>query len=361
MIHTDPSTERWLEAAAHGNTAAVVEFLDSGFDINAREWLGATALFKAVHSGHLETIRVLLERGAGLDFEDSFRYTALTHAIRRSQPRFWDPSYVPDPEPLKLLVAAGARYNLIDAVLTKDLQLARARLEEGSNPDHGEGTYHGPVIMEAARIGNVAMIDLLLDHGANIEAQDDLGQRPLLSAAGYGQIEAVRRLLDRGADIDAVSWSDVSALAYAAVEGHHEIVELLFSRGARRGIVDALALEDPTILAVLLDERLRENRDIDWISDGRQRIAMVAVARGNPAIVRLLLDRGAAHLTDWRDDHTLLAEASRHGHLEVMRLLIDRGANLHAVGKDGLTPLAWAIREGQDEAAALLRGAEAER
>ncbi len=81
---------------------------------------------------------------------------------------------------------------------------------------------------------------------------------------------------------------------------------------------------------------------------------MSAAAQGNPAMIRLLLDRGAAHL-DQHDGHSLLAEAASHGHLEVMRLLIDRGANIDAVGYAGITPLARAIESGQEEAAKLLR------
>jgi ankyrin repeat protein len=70
-------------------------------------------------------------------------------------------------------------------------------------------------------------------------------------------------------------------------------------------------------------------------------VSLLAAERGSGAIVRLLLDRGAAHFQEWCDDHTLLAEAARHGHIAVARLLIDRGADIHAVGRDGLTPLAW--------------------
>jgi ankyrin repeat protein len=69
---------------------------------------------------------------------------------------------------------------------------------------------------------------------------------------------------------------------------------------------------------------------------------MEAVGLGNPEIVRLLLDRGASHFLDWRDHHSLLAEASKQGHVEVARLLIEDGAALHAIGWDELTPLAWA-------------------
>ena len=358
MRDADPLIGELLQAADRGDTAVVLDLLASGVDVNAHSEGESTALLMAVRNGHIETIRVLLEHGAHPNPDDSRGYTALTHAILRSLPRRWHPAWVPDPEPLKLLKAAGARYNLIDAVLSNDLELVRSRLDEGGDPNEGEGSYSGPLLMEAAECGHVEMVDLLLDRGARIEATDDICRTSLHCAAQKGQTEVVIRLLDLGADLDAVN--STSALGHAAIGGHHDLVSVLMSRGAKRGIVDALALNDQTILVSLLDEKLREGSDIDWITDGRYRIALLAAGLGNAAIVRLLLDRGAAHLRKF-DDHSLLAEASKHGHVEVVRLLIDRGADLHAVGEDGLTPLDWAIREGRDETAALLRLAEVSR
>lgn len=352
----DLSLEQWLEAAKRGDAAFIADYLNRGFDINAANGNHATALMNAVRNRHLDLIRILLDRGADLRPEDSYGFTALTHAIIVS--RTWDGWYRiddPDPRPLELLLAAGGRYSLCDAVLLNDLGLARTRLEEGADPDTGQYTYHGPLLKVAAELGHVGIVDLLLDWGANLEATDDLGQRALLSAARRGKTEAVRRLLERGADLNAVDWSGQSALSNAAIDGHHELAELLLSVGATRGIVAALALDDRALFEALLDQSLRDGMDIDWISDGRFRLAMVAVQRGKTEFVRLLLDRGALIHHEWQDARTLLGEAARCGHLDVAQLLIDRGADLHAVGRDGLTALAWALQEDRREIAALLR------
>lgn len=361
-FESDRMLEEWLEAAKRGDTAFVVEQLQRGRNVNAGdEYTKTTALMMAVWGCQIEMIQLLLAHGADLSPENSVGFTALTNAIICS--RSWPGDYwrVPQPDrrPLELLLAAGARYRLCDAVLLDDVELARVRLDEGDDVNTGEGDYHGPLLKIAAELGYLEIVDLLLDRGADIEATDDLGQRPLLSAARYGRTEIVRRLLDRGADINAVDWSGQSALSNSAVEDHHDTFHLLLSRGARRGIVDALALNDTALLEDLLDREPRGDPDVDWLTDGRVRLAMLAARRGSVAIVRVLLDRGAAHLQKWSDDHTLLAEAARHGHLEVVQLLIDRGADLHGVGSDGLTALAWAVREGRDEVAGMLRRAGA--
>jgi uncharacterized protein len=363
IYEPDPVFREWLEAAERGDTAFVVDQLRRGMDVNAgRDGINMTALMMAVRGCQPEMIRLLLDRGADLGPENSLGYTAMTYAVisSRSWGDYWHVPR-PDPRPLELLLAAGGRYGLREAVLLNDVDLARTRLDEGADVDTGEGTYNGPLLKIAAELGHLDVVDLLLDRRANIEATDDLGQRALMSAARYGRTEVVRHLLDRGADINAVDWSGQSALSNSAVEGHHGLFDLLLSRGAQRGIVDALALDDVALLETLLDERLRCESDVDWLSDGRVRLAMLAAGRGNVAVVRLLLDRGAAHFQEWCDDHTLLAEAARRGHVDVAQLLIDRGADLQAVGRDGLTPLAWAIKEGREEVASMLKLAGATR
>lgn len=363
FLHTDPVIREWLVAAYQGDLTRLLEGLDSGIDINTPCANGSTALMLAARAGRVDVVRLLLDRGADLSPQNSLCETALTMALIRS--RTWDGYWIvdrPDPMPLQMLLAAGARYSLRDAVLLNDVPLARSRLEEGADPNTGEWSYHGPVLKIAAELGYVEMVGLLLDHGASIEATDDLGQRPLLSAARYGRIEVVRRLLDRGADLDAVGWSGESALANAAAARHHDLVELLLDRGARRGLVDAACLGDEAIFEVLLEERLRDTDDptwIDWIGDAGHWIAFLAAGAGQVGILRRLLDRGARLFIEDRDAHSLLAEAARWGHADAVRFLIDRGADVHAIGRDGQTPLAWAIAEGRDEVAAILRAAGA--
>src|SRR6516165_11985513 len=98
--------EEWLQAAQRGDLATVVEFLDLGMDVNAGDTINTTALMMAVWGGHPGVIRVLLDRGASLSPQNSLGHTAVTIALRRSQPREEYPGGS-DPTQLERLLAAG--------------------------------------------------------------------------------------------------------------------------------------------------------------------------------------------------------------------------------------------------------------
>jgi uncharacterized protein len=345
----------WFEAVEQGNAELVMDLLKRGADVIAGDLINTSALMIAVRSHHLDVIKVLLDHGASMSSENTAGYSAMTCAVIES--RIWDALFgvdETDPRPLSMLLAAGGRFGLREAVLLNAVDLAQRRLDEGADPGTGDYTYYGAVLMNAAELGYREMVKLLLDRGANTEATDDLGQTALIVAADAGRAEIVSLLLDRGASIDTVDWCGGSALARAAIQNRRDVIALLLSRGAERGIFDAVALNDEA----LVEEKLGEDADANKHSLGFGRPPILAARRGSVAIVRLLLEHGAVHCDDL-DDHSLLAEASRHGHLEVVQLLIERGADLHTVGKDGRTPLALATENGKDAIVNCLRRAGA--
>ncbi|KAF8538590.1 ankyrin repeat protein, partial [Trichophaea hybrida] len=74
---------------------------------------------------------------------------------------------------------------------------------------------------------------LLLTHGANVEAKDNLGETPLYHAASHGHEAAVRLLLEYHAKVNArASQTRETTLHQAAQRSHEGIARILVSAGA---------------------------------------------------------------------------------------------------------------------------------
>ncbi|KAK3333495.1 hypothetical protein B0T19DRAFT_127592 [Cercophora scortea] len=81
--------------------------------------------------------------------------------------------------------------------------------------------------------GHAAVVELLLDAGADIETVDNRHSgTPLSSAAACGHRAIVELLLDRGANMEAVDQSGRTPLSWAAHCEEHEIIKLLLKKGA---------------------------------------------------------------------------------------------------------------------------------
>jgi ankyrin repeat protein len=189
-------TEHEHITTLHENLTIIKALLDQGADINARDENGTTPLMSAVFIGHIRTIKLLLERGAN------------------PRPRDKD----------RAIVVSG----------------------HGTT---GLSTVYGSTAMHYAADdmgGNsIRIFQLLLDHGADINARDGYGRTPLSLMASYGQTEAVRFLLGRGAEVNVKDQSGTTALMYAANSHYMDILKALLASGAE---VNARDLEGKTAL-----------------------------------------------------------------------------------------------------------------
>jgi ankyrin repeat protein len=84
----------------------------------------------------------------------------------------------------------------------------------------------------ACQNGSTAMVELLLERGADPNTVVRGGETVLMTAARTGKPGPVRALLARGAEVDAKERRGQTALMWAAADGHAEVVELLLRAGA---------------------------------------------------------------------------------------------------------------------------------
>ncbi|HJU41720.1 MAG TPA: ankyrin repeat domain-containing protein [Vicinamibacterales bacterium] len=247
------------------------------------------------------------------------------------------------------LKARGAYIDLPTACHTGDIERVRELLRQdpslANTLSEYEGYYlgAGAPLANAATVGRMDIVRLLLDHGADPnlpEEQIAPRGKALYQAVFHGHYDIAKLLLERGAYPNPPVESSGDALWITReFRPDKRMEELLLSYGAKP--VEA----DPS-------------KDWPTAAHNWMRISPLheAARKGDVAAAKQLLDAGA-DLTV-RDDHlrsTPLAWAAKFGQLEMVKFLLERGAPKNLPEDPAwATPLAWASRRGHDEIVRLL-------
>jgi len=135
-------------------------------------------------------------------------------------------------------VSAGCSYRpekaLFAAVARNDVQEADRLLREVLVEVNVRARYSGDTALDsAAGLGEVEMVRLLLDRGANPKIGDKDNLTPLQLAAHHGNLAIVRMLLKAGANVNSTdSRYGYTALASASQNDHVKVVRELLGAGA---------------------------------------------------------------------------------------------------------------------------------
>ena len=183
----------------------------------------------------------------------------------------------------------------------------------------------------------------LKQEATDINVGDDRGKTLLMVAAENGQVELVKLLVDRGANKRKKErYSDMTAMEYAAIKGHLKVLKLLIDRNTERNIKDKLLFlasrhGQNAVVKFLIE--LGADKDSQDVSTDTP--LMAASAKGHGETVKLLIDEGAdKDKQDFRGfGHTALILAAQCGQPNVVKLLIDEGADKNKQDKTGNTAL----------------------
>ena len=203
---------RMLAAARDGEAATLRAALQADATLADAEFWYMTPLHFAVREGHLDAVRVLVEAGADLTYRNALygNDTLLQMALDRGYEEV--AAYLR--EQLRARAASsGSRHPIHDAIEAGDTELVRERLAaEASAANIGDHLGRGP-LHYAVHAGGADLVDLLLEHGADIDAlgfsADDRigvdGFRPVAVALWHHPLRQrndyamARHLLERGA------------------------------------------------------------------------------------------------------------------------------------------------------------------
>ncbi|XP_069670554.1 uncharacterized protein [Periplaneta americana] len=188
-----------------------------------------TPLFWAAVKGRLETVKMLVDKGANVNTDDAWKQTPLYYAISGCHV-----------EVVKFLIENGANVKVCDkdgdsvtftALLSGNLDILRLLIDKDADVD-ACNKLSKTLIFTAVERGNEDIVRLLIGKGANVNACNMYGESPVFAAVEEGNVDIVELLLDNNADINACNNYGESPLFTAVEEGYVDIVRLLVDKGA---------------------------------------------------------------------------------------------------------------------------------
>ena len=204
------------------------------------------------------------------------------------------------------------------------------------------------VLHWAARGGSLAVMEALVDQGANVDAMSTSGYTALHNAAWRGRLSVVKYLVGVGADVNAKGSNGLTALSWAARAGHLAVVKFLVGAGA--DVLGSTALHTAAgsghleMVELLVGAGADVNAKIKADYYGSTALHFAAW-RGHLAVVKFLVGAGTdVNATGGYRGETALHRAAYWGHFSVVQYLVGAGADVRATNRFGASALhvaAW--------------------
>jgi ankyrin repeat protein len=359
-------------ASGRGDGSIVDRLLDAGADHARRDGHGLTPLMMAARQGSVEVADALLDAGADPDAADP------THGVTSLMLAGWHAH----PEVTARLLRAGSDV----AASTKVGPTPAFRPPNFGGGSHGDGIVRGGVppegqrapipggmtaLLYAARAGDVASVEMLVDAGADIERAEANNIGPLLMAILNGRLDVATYLIDKRADVNRADWYGRTPL-WAAVDVRNldlapnatdnttdrpaalKLIGLLLERGARP---NHRVNRYPPVRA-----HLNEGGSLAWVDFTGQTAFLRAALSGDVDSMKLLMKHGAdPNIATYRGTTPLMAAAGvnwvyYHTYdegedrlLEALKLCLEQGQDVNAANSMKVTALHGAANRGSNK------------
>uniref|UniRef100_A0A3P8UNH7 Inversin n=1 Tax=Cynoglossus semilaevis TaxID=244447 RepID=A0A3P8UNH7_CYNSE len=186
----------WAAGKGSDDVIRTMLALTPQIDINMADKYGGTALHAASLSGHVSTVKLLLEKGAMVDSLDVMKHTPLFRACEMGHR-----------DVILTLIKGSAQVELVDV--------------------DGHTALHW-----AALGGNAEVCQILMENGISPNVQDQAGRTPLQCAAYGGYITCMAVLMENNADPNIQDKEGRTALHWSCNNGYLDAVKLLLGYNA---------------------------------------------------------------------------------------------------------------------------------
>jgi ankyrin repeat protein len=200
---------------------------------------------------------------------------------------------------------------------------------------------HGIPLIEAADRGHEGVVNTLLAMGANVNAVDSMENNAIRAAAARGYNKVVQILLEKKADVNSCGPPNGSPLMSASYRGHTEVVRTLLRHGADiyqqssklyfKNALEAACYDNNAKTFELLVAHSSETGSLNECLG-------LACDSGRTELVKILLKHKADVNVVSRFGSPLLA-ASTYGNEELVQLLLHHGADPNQAGVSSHAPL----------------------
>ncbi|KAL3275790.1 hypothetical protein HHI36_020534 [Cryptolaemus montrouzieri] len=228
---------------------------------------------------------------------------------------------------------------LLEAAARNDIDEVRRLLLKGVSPD--SCNEDGLTALHQCCIdNNEAMLSLLLEFGANVNAEDSEKWTPLHAAATCGYLKLVKVLINNGANLLAVNADGNMPYDICEDEQALDCIEgEMAKRGVTQQLIDETRASTERQMLSDLKQIAMNNGDLENYDIQGATPLHIASANGYLSVVEFLLDHNVRTDVKDKDDWQPAHAAACWGHLEVIELLAQSGADLNAKNKHDETPL----------------------
>lgn len=367
-----------MQACRNGREDVVKVLISAGAKVDQVTEQGNVALHFA--AGNPKILKLLMDNGAKyqVNQSNSYSYTPIM--------------YVNTKEAAELLLDVGAKIDvaandgstILHMVMSRmahgDNQLISFLLAKGAAKLINQTDTNGYTPLTRLCSSDTAIIQLLIDNGANLDIIDQAGHTALFNAVMYKSKEVVRFFLQRvgqkqvnqtnyegstpviwakdlevlqmlinaGAKLDVISKRGLTVLSNFVSQNKVDMIKYLWENNLAKKLTNVVDSKGKAPLMHTINEEVAQmlldaGAKVDIVAQDGCTALYNAAFKGMNKIVKYLLKNGSEKLVNQHIDNgwtPLMAAAN----VEIAEMLIDAGADVSYVSRAGVTALHTAVR-----------------